>query len=102
MKIFNKNNTKKGIGNGLISFMLVGQNNTSIKNISIQYSEISIEKEQPLHKHFPEQCYYIIEGKGLMIIDNEKKKVKSGDVIYIPSNAEHGIINIGETLLWSK
>ena len=33
MIIFNKNNTKKGMGDGLVSFMLIGQNSGSIKNI---------------------------------------------------------------------
>jgi mannose-6-phosphate isomerase-like protein (cupin superfamily) len=99
MIIFNNKNTKKGIGDGLVSYMLIGQNNCSIKNISIQYSEIIKGKEQPLHRHLPEQCYYIIDGEGLILIDREKKTVKIGDAIYIPSNAEHGIINTGKVLL---
>ena len=30
-----------------------------------------------------------------MIIEDEKQKVNEGDAIFIPSNKNHGIINIG-------
>jgi len=42
---------------------------------------------------------YIIKGKGLMIIEDESKEVVAGDVVYIPSNMNHGIKNIGEDVL---
>ena len=35
----------------------------------------------------------------MMIIDNHEKEVKEGDAVFIPSNLEHGIKNIGDTKL---
>ncbi len=45
---------------------------------------------QFLHSHEQEQCYYIISGTGLMIIDDQTKEVKEGDAVFIPSNSTHG------------
>ena len=79
--------------------MLIGRVNASVKNISVQISDIPVNSEQPLHKHEPEQCYYIIKGKGLIKIEDEEKTVEPGDAIYIPSNKTHGIKNIGNEVL---
>lgn len=54
---------------------------------------------QFLHSHEQEQCYYILEGKGLMIIDEEFCEVNKNDAVYIPSDAPHGIKNIGDEML---
>jgi mannose-6-phosphate isomerase-like protein (cupin superfamily) len=97
MKIFNKQNSQNtGDLDLLKSYMLISQNNVSDTKISIQVSIIPVDSEQPIHKHEPEQCYYIIQGKGLMIIENEEKVVNSGDAIYVPANKNHGIKNIGQ------
>ncbi len=79
----------------LSSWMLISPNNTASQNLSLQISEIPIGSEQPIHNHEPEQCYYIIKGKGLMVIENESQEVKAGDAIFIPSNLKHGIKNLG-------
>jgi medium-chain acyl-[acyl-carrier-protein] hydrolase len=96
MNIFNKSNTyNTGDLKILSSYMLIGKINTLSKNISMQLSSVPINSEQPIHNHEPEQCYYIINGKGLMIIENEESIMKAGDAVYIPSNKQHGIKNIG-------
>ncbi len=79
--------------------MLIGSQNSSTRSISLQVSEIPVGSEQPIHNHDPEQCYYIIKGRGLMIIEQETKEVTTGDAVYIPSNKKHGIKNIGVDLL---
>lgn len=83
----------------LSSWMLISPNNTASQNLSLQISEIPIGSEQPIHNHEPEQCYYIIKGKGLMVIENESQEVKAGDAIFIPSNLKHGIKNLGNEVL---
>ena len=83
----------------LSSWMLISPNNTASQNLSLQISEIPIGSEQPIHNHEPEQCYYIIKGKGLMVIENESQEVKAGDAIFIPSNFKHGIKNLGNEVL---
>jgi len=43
------------------------------------------------------EIYYILEGKGIMHIDDESEKVKPGQTIYIPPNAVQWIENIGDS-----
>ena len=100
MEIFNKTNSRNtGKLEILTSYMLISPQSSSAKNLSIQVSSVPINSEQPIHTHEPEQCYFIIKGKGLMIIEDETREVSSGDAIYIPSNKNHGIKNIGEEVL---
>jgi mannose-6-phosphate isomerase-like protein (cupin superfamily) len=79
--------------------MLISPRNSSTQNLSLQISEIPIGSEQPIHTHEPEQIYYIINGKGLMAIDEEDREVFPGDAVYIPGNAKHGIKNNGNEVL---
>lgn len=97
MEIFNrKNSNNTGNLQILTSWMLISPKNTSTRNLSIQISEVPVGSEQPSHNHEPEQCYYIISGKGLMTIESESEEVFPGDAVYIPSNLKHGIKNIGD------
>ena len=100
MEIFNKSNTKN-TGNLPIlrSWMLIGSQNSSARAISMQISEIPAGSEQPVHSHAPEQCYYIIKGRGLMIIEDETKEVSAGDAAYVPANKKHGMKNLGKEVL---
>jgi quercetin dioxygenase-like cupin family protein len=100
MKVFNRGNTKN-TGNLpiLSSWLLIGSQNSSAQAISIQISEIPVGSEQPVHNHVPEQCYYIIRGKGLMIIEEEAKEVHAGDAVHITTNKKHGIKNLGNDVL---
>ena len=100
MEIFNKARSRNtGSLDILTSYMLISPKNSSAKNLSIQISHVPIGSAQPIHAHEPEQCYYVIKGKGLMMIEDEAREVSSGDAIYIPSNKKHGIKNIGNEVL---
>lgn len=43
------------------------------------------------------EVYYILQGKGEMVVDNIKEKVSAGCVIFIPPNSMQRIKNIGRT-----
>lgn len=45
------------------------------------------------------EIYYILEGNGIMHIDNESKDVQPGQVIYIPANSKQYIENTGSNQL---
>ena len=45
------------------------------------------------------EIYYILEGNGIMHIDNESEDVQQGQVIYIPSNSKQYIENTGSNEL---
>jgi mannose-6-phosphate isomerase-like protein (cupin superfamily) len=100
MEIFNKSNSRSTGKLGILtSHMLISPQNSSTRNLSIQISMIPKGSQQPVHAHDPEQCYYIINGTGLMIIEDETREVTSGDAIYIPANKKHGMKNIGDMVL---
>ncbi len=95
MLITNKKNTRVGTYDGFSTNLLIGEMNSGSKEISIQITDVEPDEMQFLHSHKQEQCYYIISGTGLMNIDNHTREVKEGDAVFIPSNATHGIKNIG-------
>jgi mannose-6-phosphate isomerase-like protein (cupin superfamily) len=100
MEVFNrKNSNSTGTLPILKSWMLISPKNSCTQNLSLQVSEIPIGSEQPIHTHKPEQVYFIINGEGLMTIDEEGREVFAGDAVYVPENARHGIKNIGNDVL---
>lgn len=53
------------------------------------------------HRHKQAEIYYITDGNGEVTIDGVKSQVTKGSAVFIPSDAEHGIVNTGATdLRW--
>jgi mannose-6-phosphate isomerase-like protein (cupin superfamily) len=49
------------------------------------------------HKHSGnEEIYYVIEGKGLMVVDGEERIIGPGDAVITYSGSSHGLKNIGD------
>jgi mannose-6-phosphate isomerase-like protein (cupin superfamily) len=63
---------------------------------------VSFAKLQPRLSYEPhihqdhEEVYYIIGGAGKIKMGNEEARLRDGDIIYIPENTTHSIINDGE------
>jgi mannose-6-phosphate isomerase-like protein (cupin superfamily) len=48
------------------------------------------------HAHrVQEQVYHVLDGEGLMEIDDRRKVVRTHDVIFIPPGVSHSIRNSG-------
>jgi len=62
---------------------------------SLAYGEIERAKENRKHKMAMQELYYIIEGKGEMILSGEKILVKKGMIIKVEKNKEQKIRNMG-------
>ncbi len=43
------------------------------------------------HHHPTHEFYYIVSGKGLMVIEDEERVVTQGDLVHIPPDAVHSI-----------
>jgi mannose-6-phosphate isomerase-like protein (cupin superfamily) len=54
---------------------------------------------QPHHHDDHEEVYYIINGTGKIEMGNEEVRLRDGDIIYIPENTTHSIINDGEEMI---
>ncbi|KAJ5328610.1 hypothetical protein N7452_009000 [Penicillium brevicompactum] len=51
------------------------------------------------HRHTQAEIYHILEGEGEVAIDGVASKVSAGSTVFIPSDAEHGIVNTGSSNL---
>jgi len=49
-----------------------------------------------VHKMKTSEVYYILEGEGLMYINEESEKVHAGQAIYIPPSSKQYIKNTGK------
>ncbi|MCX7876471.1 MAG: cupin domain-containing protein [Melioribacteraceae bacterium] len=53
----------------------------------------------PPHKHIEDEFFFVIEGKAEFYLEGKTKQVEGFASFYCPSNYEHGIKNIGDTVL---
>ena len=67
MLITNRSNTNIGKYDGFKTNLLIGEINSGSKEISIQITDVEPDEMQGIHSHEQEQCYYIINGNGLML-----------------------------------
>ena len=50
--------------------------------------------ELPPHYHESrEEVVYVIRGGGTMLLGNEKRPIKAGDILHIPRRVPHGFVN---------
>ena len=49
------------------------------------------------HRHSHPEIYHIIEGQGIVTVDGAPHTLKTGDTLFIPGDAEHGVVNNGAT-----
>jgi len=99
MKILTKTNSPQYKRDKIKSYLLVGESTVGAKHITTTLVEMKPGGIQKPHHHQTEQCYMIIEGRGVMKIGDESAEVKTGDTIFIPSNSVHSLINDGTTIL---
>jgi quercetin dioxygenase-like cupin family protein len=99
MKIISKEKAPQYERDKIRSYLLVAESTVGAKHITTTLVEMEPGGIQKPHHHETEQCYMILEGKGIMGIDGEKTTVKAGDTIFIPSNSLHSLINDGATIL---
>jgi mannose-6-phosphate isomerase-like protein (cupin superfamily) len=84
---------------GEIIYELIGRAaGESTERHSIAYIIIPPGKASLLHYHpYAEESYYILEGKGHVLLGDEETVVVAGQAILIPAPKPHRITNIGET-----
>jgi len=73
-----------------------------LKNLGIHLIYVEPGKdttEYHIHYH-EEECIYVLEGKGTLIIDGESFAFEKGDFVGFPVNtAAHALVNIGCAIL---
>ncbi|MDI6401365.1 cupin domain-containing protein [Balneolaceae bacterium ANBcel3] len=74
-----------------------GQYLGSGKNMNVMHWNFEDNVSLPAHSHDAEQFGYIIKGGFRVTIDGETQLLKAGDFYFVPSNAEHSFVSVGET-----
>jgi mannose-6-phosphate isomerase-like protein (cupin superfamily) len=80
----------------ITSYLLVSEYSVGAKHITTSMVEMRSGGKQHVHSHETEQCYFILEGQGLMTVGDETREITAGMSIFIPSNAPHGLVNTGQ------
>lgn len=51
-------------------------------------------QSQKVHAHGgADKLYYVVEGSGEFSVDGEKRTLSAGEVLYVPADLEHGVVN---------
>jgi len=53
----------------------------------------------PWHDHEQEEVYFVLEGTGEFCLGDERREVRAGQAVYIPSGVFHQLTNIGDAPL---
>ncbi len=57
---------------------------------------IPVNSMNELHNHAHETIFLILEGNGMVLIDNEELVIKKGDLVFVPRWYQHQTRNTGE------
>ncbi|MBN2484039.1 MAG: cupin domain-containing protein [Candidatus Omnitrophica bacterium] len=73
------------------------------ENLALRYSlaHATVSSGQTTQAHILKTCevYYILEGRGIMHVNEASRDVSPGDIIYIPPQATQYIENPTDTAL---
>jgi len=84
---------------GITSYLLASRRTCGAEMLTTTLVEISPDGHQRVHSHEPEQVYFVLEGRGLMVVGSEESEVSAGDCVFIPSGIPHGLRNMSPATL---
>lgn len=81
---------------GALSKPLVDSANVGTKNLDFRISRYAPAAYVQEHAHkFQEQIYYVLEGEGVLTLDDEKRLMRPHDYVYVPPGIKHSFTNTG-------
>ena len=66
---------------------------------SVAHFSLDRGKKSQLHKIKSSEIYYILEGQGILYVDDDKIQVSKDDSVYIPPMSKQYIENVGNAKL---
>ncbi len=84
---------------GLVSHIFLQQGDLPEVGLTVTWVDVVPGSRQRPHEHPSEQVYVITAGSGRMLVGEEERPVGSGDLIYVPPGAVHGIENTSAEVL---
>lgn len=92
MFCFHEKIEKKDLGKGII-FQYLGIGDS----MNVFHWNMADGSVVEMHDHPEEQFGYVIKGGFEIILDGKKTVIGQGDAYFIPPNARHSFVAIGET-----
>jgi mannose-6-phosphate isomerase-like protein (cupin superfamily) len=89
----NKEESPRRERSGLVSHILLQRGDPPEAGIGATWVEVAPGSRQRLHGYPSEWVYMITAGRGWMLVGEEKREVGAGELVYVPSDAAHGIEN---------
>jgi mannose-6-phosphate isomerase-like protein (cupin superfamily) len=78
------------------TYYLIDPENSPSKNLTMGYTVIYPTGKTTGHAHDDmEEVYYILTGKGKMVIGDDEFPIQSGDAFYVPFGKYHVTYNTG-------
>jgi len=75
---------------------LVDRTTSAITQCSLAEELLLPGQAVTLHRHHKiEEIYYVVEGRGVMTVGDERQEVAAGDAIYVPRGQRHTLANTG-------
>ena len=84
---------------GITSYLLASARTSDAEHLTTTLVEVEPGGLQRIHRHGPEQVYFVLDGIGIMTVGDETQEVRRGDCILVPSDTPHGIRNHGKQVL---
>ena len=78
---------------------LVSADKTPSQGLSMGILEVPRGAMLGLHRHAPQETYYVIAGAGSLLTAQGELPLRTGDVVYLPNNEPHGVRNTDSELL---
>lgn len=71
---------------------MISSDRTPSSDLLLGVAEFKSNGVLHLHRHEPPEFYLCLSGSGVVTIDGIEHPVKAGTAVYIPGNAEHGVV----------
>lgn len=86
------------------TYYLIDPKTSPSKNLQMGYTVVYADGKTTGHSHAQhEEVYYVIQGRGKMVVGETEYEIKAGDALYVPFGAFHATYNTGILplhLLW--
>jgi mannose-6-phosphate isomerase-like protein (cupin superfamily) len=86
------------------TYFLIDPENSPSKNLKMGYTIVYPRGKTTGHSHPQnEEIYFVIQGRGKMVVGDSEFEIKTGDALYVPFGLFHTTYNIGIVplqLLW--
>ena len=81
---------------GALSKELAGPEMTGSARVDFRISRYAPMAYVQEHVHkVQEQVYYVLEGEGVLTLDDDKRLMRANDYVYVPPGVRHSFTNTG-------